>query len=195
MTKCHGPRLNGTHEGPPLGGPMEIGPPLRGPTEDNRPLLGAVALSPTQSGTTGPSPTRLVEIGSRHHTGPTCTMTTRHGSRHSGPTKTGPPLGGPTDENRQLLGAVALLPMQSGTTGLTEPTEENRLNVTNEGSPLRGPTEVGLPLGGPTTIGPLLGGPKDKNRPLLGAVASLPMQSGMTGLMEPIEKNRLNGTN
>ncbi len=88
----HGPRLDGTNEGPRLGGPTEIGPPLGGPTVENRPLLGAVALSSTQLGTTGPSPMRLVTTGSCHHTGLTCKKTTRHGPRLDG-TNEGPPPG------------------------------------------------------------------------------------------------------
>jgi hypothetical protein len=106
-TTGHGPRLDGTDEGPPLGGPMEIGPPLWGPAEENRPLLGVVAL---QLGTTGLSPTRLVTTGSHHHTGPTCTMTTHHGSRHSDPADDGPRLRGPTEESHLPVGAAALSP-------------------------------------------------------------------------------------
>jgi hypothetical protein len=95
MKTRHGPRLDGTNEGPPLGGPAEVGPLLRGQTEENRrPLLGAVALSPTQWGTTGHGPWL-----------------------NGGPTEVGPPLGGQMEENRLLLGAVASSPMRSGTTG------------------------------------------------------------------------------
>ena len=68
---------------------------------------------------------------------------TLHGPRHG---KDTPRLEGATEENRPLLGAVALL------------------NGIDEGPSLRNPTEVGPPLGGPTK----------ENRPLLGAVLSAP---------------------
>ena len=99
---------------------MEVGPPLRGPTEENRLLLGAVALSPAQSGTTGPSLTRSVTTRSCQHTGPTRTMTTHYGSQHSGPTDDGPTddgpqLRGPTEESPSPMGTTASSPSRSNT--------------------------------------------------------------------------------
>jgi hypothetical protein len=115
---------------------------------------------------------------------------TNDGSPLGGPTEVGAPLGDLTEltEENRLDGTNYIVTLLRG------PTEENRLDITNEGSPLEGPTVVGLPLGAPTTIGPPLGGPKDENRPLLGAVALLSTQLGMTGSMEPIKENRLDGT-
>jgi hypothetical protein len=163
-TTGHGPRLDGIDDGSPLGGPTEIGPPLWGPAEENHPLLGAVAL---QLGTTGPSPMRLVTTGSCHHTGPTCTMTTRHGSRHSGPEDDGPRLRGPKEESHLPVGAAALSPTCSNMTGSPTPRcgprpiqprtmttrHDPRLNGTNKVQQL-GPTEESRPLLGAVALSP-----------------------------------------
>ncbi len=117
MTTRHDPWLNGTNKVQQLG-----------PTEESRPLLGAVALSPTQSGTTGPSPVLSVMTGSCQHTGPTHTMTTRYGSWHSGLRDDGPRLCGPTEESYLPVGTAALSPTCSDTTELST-TEESHLPV------------------------------------------------------------------
>jgi hypothetical protein len=102
--------------------------------------LSAVVLSPTQSGTTGPSPALLVTTGSCQHTGPTHTMTTRHGLWHSGLTDDGPRLCGPTEESYLSMGMAALSPNCSDTTE-SSTTEESHLPVgTAASSPTRSNT-------------------------------------------------------
>ena len=161
ITPRHGPRLDGTNEGPPLEGPTEFGPLLGGPTEENlRPLLSAVALSPTQSGTTGHGPwlnEGLMEVGL--------------------------PLGGPTEKNRPLLGAAASSPTQLGTTGPSpmrlvttrscqHTGPRTRTMTTHYGSRHSGPTDDG-----PTDDGTQLRGPTDESPSPMGTTASSPTRS------------------
>ena len=168
MTTRHGPRLNGTNEGPPLGGPMEVGPPLGGPTKDNRLLFGAVAPSPSspmQFVTTGHGP-RLDGAGEDPPIG--------------GPTEAGPPLGGPTKENRLLLGVVVLSPTQSGTTGPSPTRLVTTGSCQHTGPTCMMTTRHSLRHSGLTNDGPRLRGPTDESHLPVDTAALSPTRSDTT---------------
>ena len=111
------------------------------------------------------------------------------GSWHSGPTTTGPPLGGPTDKNRLLLGVVVLSPTQSGTTGpsptrlvTTGSCQHTGLTcamTTHHGSRHSGPTDNGPQLRGPTDEIPLPVGTNESSLPV-GTTALSPNCSNTT---------------
>jgi hypothetical protein len=115
-TRC-GPWHDFTDEGPTEVGPMETDPPLGSTMDPTEVSTRATTVGLTATDPPLGSPTEPTEVGTMGHSPWPTGGPTEVGPMEAGPTEASPALRGPTDKTCLVLGAVALSPTQSGTTG------------------------------------------------------------------------------